>query len=140
MNHLDFIRGLPCLICLDNTSTEAAHVRMADNRAAKPITGVGRKPPDMWTVPLCGRHHRMQHAGGEAKFWDRKMIDPDEELGKLDGRSGKEAEEAGKARREINNAEGISRQRISIVKGRDGVQRGRVELVHHFRQSNFEEA
>ena len=74
--HLRYIRQLPCLVCGDNTSTEAAHVRMADARAAKSITGIGIKPADSWTVPLCGRHHRRQHEVGEAHFWSQWGIDP----------------------------------------------------------------
>ena len=62
-----------------------------------------------------------------------------EELGKLDGKKGDDASEAGKKARETDAEEGFARQRLSIVKGRDGVQRGRVELRFHFRQSRFEE-
>jgi DNA primase catalytic core len=52
----------------------------------------------------------------------------DDELVKLDGRT-----------REQDAAEGFARQRLSIVKGRDGVQRGRVDLRFHFYHSRFEE-
>jgi hypothetical protein len=62
-----------------------------------------------------------------------------EELGKLDGKKGDDASEAGKKARETDAEEGFARQRLSIVKGRDGVQRGRVDLRFHFRQSRFEE-
>ncbi len=74
--HKRFIRSLPCVICGDATTTECAHVRMADARAGKPITGMGTKPADHWTVPLCGRHHRRQHEVGEAHFWSSYGIDP----------------------------------------------------------------
>jgi hypothetical protein len=67
--HLDYIRGLPCCVCGDNTSTEAAHIRMADARAGKRYVGKGEKADDRWTVPLCGPHHRHQHIVGEATFW-----------------------------------------------------------------------
>lgn len=73
--HLDFIRGLPCLICHDNISTEAAHVRMTDSRVGKVNPGHA-KPHDYFTVPLCGRHHREQHSMGERDFWHRQGIDP----------------------------------------------------------------
>lgn len=76
MNHLKFIRGLPCLICQDNTSTEACHVRMADGRIGKPNSGLGKKPPDWFTVPLCSRHHRDQHSMGERLWWTAKGLDP----------------------------------------------------------------
>lgn len=75
--HLDFIRSLPCCVCADNTSTEAAHVRFSDPRAAKVNPGHSAKPSDKWTVPLCGRDHRDQTvAGDERSWWASKGIDP----------------------------------------------------------------
>ena len=76
--HLAFIRTLPCLICRDNTSTEAAHVRMSDARIAKPITGNSIKPDDKYVLPLCGDCHRGpqgQHSMGERRFWQERGID-----------------------------------------------------------------
>lgn len=75
-NHLDYIRQLPCVICGDNTCTEAAHVRYGDARVAKPLTGIGIKPDDCWTVPLCSEHHRDQHKRGEYRWWKGLRIDP----------------------------------------------------------------
>ena len=74
--HLDFVRQLPCCICADNTATEAAHIRYADPRIAKPITGIGIKPDDRFTVPLCGRHNREQHESNERSWWRERRIDP----------------------------------------------------------------
>ena len=74
--HLDFIRQLMCLTCGDNTSVEAAHVRMADSRIGKPITGIGIRPDDRFVVPLCGRCHRHQHSTSERIWWNRREIDP----------------------------------------------------------------
>lgn len=74
--HLDFIRGLPCLVCRNPIETEAAHIRMSEPRAAKRNTGMGEKPHDRWTVPLCGRHHRDQHSMSEREFWITVGIDP----------------------------------------------------------------
>jgi hypothetical protein len=74
--HLDFIRSLPCLVCGDNTSTEAAHIRMADLRAGKQSTGMAQKPHDRFTVPLCGECHRKQHDMNEVPFWHFAGIDP----------------------------------------------------------------
>lgn len=73
--HLAFIRTLPCVICQDNTSVEAAHIRMSDPRVAKPLTGIAIKPDDRFVLPQCGAHHREQHAGNERKFWERHGID-----------------------------------------------------------------
>lgn len=74
--HLDYIRSLPCCICGDNTSTEAAHIRTANIGLGKDDGGWGR-PSDKWTLPLCGRHHREQHDfGNELKWWASKGKDP----------------------------------------------------------------
>ena len=70
--HLKFIRTLPCVRCLENTTVEAAHVRRADARIGKPITGNSIKPDDRFTLPLCGRHHREEQAKGEGGFWTEK--------------------------------------------------------------------
>lgn len=75
-SHLAFIRSLPCLACGDNTSTEAAHVRMSDYTVAKYNPGMGQKPEDCFTVPLCSQCHRNQHFEGEVIFWSLRNIDP----------------------------------------------------------------
>lgn len=76
-DHLAWIRTLPCVVCLDDTATEAAHVRLSDARAAKVNPGVGQKPHDRWTVPLCSDCHREQHdCGDEAKWWALYDRDP----------------------------------------------------------------
>lgn len=76
-DHLAFIRTLPCLACLDDTSAEAAHLRFSDVRAAKVNPGVGQKPHDFWTVPLCSECHREQHGMSETDFWfSVHAIDP----------------------------------------------------------------
>lgn len=75
--HLAFIRTLPCLVCLDNVHTEAAHIRYSDARVAKPNAGVGAKPHDFYCVPLCNSHHALQHnVGDERTFWNGQGIDP----------------------------------------------------------------
>ena len=75
--HLAFIRSLPCIVCRERTETEeAAHVRMRDPEIAKQGPGHSSKSHDFYTVPLCGQHHRDQHAMGEREFWDEAGIDP----------------------------------------------------------------
>lgn len=74
--HLAFIRSLPCVVCKNNIETEAAHIRMMDPTVAKPMTGIGQKPHDKYTLPLCGKCHREQHAVRENQFWERAGIDP----------------------------------------------------------------
>lgn len=67
--HRKFVGRLPCLICFDDTTTEAAHVRYGDPSIGKPQTGLGIKPDDWYVVPLCGDHHRLQHSMSERAFW-----------------------------------------------------------------------
>lgn len=74
--HLEFIRSLPCVVCGDDTTTEAAHIRFACESVGKRSVGKGEKPDDIWTVPLCGEHHRAQHRHGETAFWTTFQRDP----------------------------------------------------------------
>lgn len=71
--HRDWVRGFTCCICGSSTNIEVAHVRMGSG------AGVGQKPDDWRTVPLCagpfsskdgqlGCHDR-QHVIGEPTFW-----------------------------------------------------------------------
>lgn len=73
-NHLDFIRQLPCLPCGNAIETQAAHIRALYYPIAKPITGMGIKSDDCYTVPLCGKCHDKQHRGDEFMFWDNHHI------------------------------------------------------------------
>jgi|SRR5882672_8208337 len=75
-NYLRHIRTLPCCICGDNTSVEAAHLRVGSINDDKRDTGGGERPSDQWAVPLCGTHHRQQHAMNEMLFWRCYGIDP----------------------------------------------------------------
>lgn len=75
--HLQYIRSLPCCICGDDTSTEAAHIRSGSINHGKANTGMAEKPNDSWCVPLCGKHHREQHAfGNELEWWKCHGKDP----------------------------------------------------------------
>lgn len=60
--HLKFVASLPCIKCY-STPCDAAHIRMRTGG------GMGMKPGDNWTVPLCRIHHREQHQIGEPAFW-----------------------------------------------------------------------
>ena len=77
--HLAFIRSLPCIACGNNISTESCHIRYSDLRVAKRQVGVGEKPSDVWTVPMCHDCHLGkggQHSMNERAFWQRVGIDP----------------------------------------------------------------
>lgn len=77
--HLAWIPRLFCVIC-GRDRPVAAHVRYADARYNKPITGAGTKPDDRFTVPLCDHCHThgpdCQHASGERQWWEDRHIDP----------------------------------------------------------------
>ena len=70
--HLAAIRQLPCLICR-RSPVEACHVRMST--PGKPNAGIGARPDDSATVPMCHEHHMEQHGEGERNFYDRIGID-----------------------------------------------------------------
>lgn len=61
--HLKFISTLPCLICNVHGKTQAAHVRSGNG------AGMGIKSGDDCTVPLCIKHHTLQHETSEDLFW-----------------------------------------------------------------------
>jgi hypothetical protein len=63
-SHLRWIRGFECAVRDAECSgrIEAAHVRTGTDG------GLGVKPSDCWTIPLCTLHHRFQHDVGEAHF------------------------------------------------------------------------
>lgn len=69
-SHLDFIRSMPCCVCGHSPRSEAAHVRAGTDG------GLGVKPSDRFTVPLCHDHHRIQHTIGELAFWSQRGVDP----------------------------------------------------------------
>jgi hypothetical protein len=74
--HLEFIRSLQCVRCGDDTATEAAHIRTGALEYGKRPTGMSEKPSDKFTVPLCGKCHRLQHSLDEMEFWKCAQINP----------------------------------------------------------------
>jgi hypothetical protein len=69
--HLAWIRSLQCAIrgCSCRDGSQAAHVRVGTGG------GMGLKPPDRYTVPLCHEHHREQHQVGHRAFDEKHGID-----------------------------------------------------------------
>lgn len=72
--HLAWVRGHACSVggasghgC--GGKIEAAHVRGGTDG------GLGVKPSDTYTIPLCSDHHAEQHRIGEAAFCKRYAID-----------------------------------------------------------------
>lgn len=74
--YLRYLRRQPCCICGDNTSVEAAHLRVGSIGDGKRDAGGGEKSSDKWALPLCGRHHDEQHTMNEREFWARYGLDP----------------------------------------------------------------
>jgi len=70
VEHLAFVRQLPCVACGKAAPSEAAHVRTGTDG------GVGVKPGDRYAVPLCNACHAKQHRIGELTFWSALRIDP----------------------------------------------------------------
>jgi hypothetical protein len=62
--HLQWVRGHMCAIDADGCEgrIEAAHIRIGTDG------GMGVKPSDNYTVPLCHWHHAQQHTLGERSF------------------------------------------------------------------------
>ena len=74
--YLRYIRRQPCCLCNEDTTVEAAHLRVGSINDGKRPTGYGEKSSDKWALPLCGRHHREQHSMGEAAFWASYGVNP----------------------------------------------------------------
>ncbi len=69
--HLAFVRQLPCVACgAMGRPNEAAHVRNGTDG------GIGMKPSDRYSLPLCTACHFLQHTIGELSFWGGYGIDP----------------------------------------------------------------
>lgn len=75
--YLELIRALPCLRC-GRSAVQAAHVRMS--AAGETPVGIGTKPSDQRSVPLCSWCHLdasdSQHRVGESAFYGELGIDP----------------------------------------------------------------
>jgi hypothetical protein len=76
--YLALVRLCPCLKCGMEPS-EAAHVRFASAAFGK-ASGMQKRPPDKFAVPLCAGCHRLakdaQHQGSERAFWEQIDINP----------------------------------------------------------------
>ena len=72
--YLALVRRCPCCACDADPAGEAAHVRLS--APGKLIPGMGIKPDDCWTLPLCHVCHMRQHKTGELEFWRELGIDP----------------------------------------------------------------
>lgn len=77
--YLAQVRACPCLNCGLDPCGEAAHVRFASAAFGK-ASGLGKKPPDKFALPLCAEDHRLgrraQHTRDEQGFWYELGINP----------------------------------------------------------------
>ena len=73
--YLAHVRRQPCMLAGIAGETceghiDAAHLRYGNVKYGRRNPGMGRKPDDRWTLPLCRKHHTEQHAAGnEARWW-----------------------------------------------------------------------
>lgn len=76
--YLALIRRCPCISCDTDPARVAAHIRYP--RPGQPPTGIGVKPSDRDSTPLCPRCHTdapgAQHTRGEREWWAALGIDP----------------------------------------------------------------
>src|SRR5215831_12760884 len=70
LQHLAFVRQLPCVACGKAAPSHAAHVRPGTDG------GVAMKPGDRYAVPLCSACHAKQHRVGELTFWSALRFNP----------------------------------------------------------------
>lgn len=81
-DYLNWIRGLACVNCGKPPRSEAAHVRAGYPESGWRPTGMGEKPDDRRSVPLCANCHRQgpkaQHQTKERAWWAERGIYPPE--------------------------------------------------------------
>lgn len=61
--YLRWVRTFPCIVC-GNGDVHAHHVQVCNPN------GIGTKPSDFRTLPLCPYHHNDLHMTGERRFWE----------------------------------------------------------------------
>ena len=65
--HLASVRKMRCASC-GKSPSQAAHIRIGTDG------GIGIKPSDCYTMPLCSDCHTKQHNQGEASFWSNSAF------------------------------------------------------------------
>jgi len=66
--YLAHVRSFPCCAC-GRSDTECHHIRFSFN------SGVGMKPSDCWSIPLCPACHREYHDHGPVSFKKKYDVD-----------------------------------------------------------------
>lgn len=69
------IREMSCILCYRPPPSQAAHFRSG-------LTGMGRKPDDALTFPMCHSHHDEQTLSkkGELEWWRDQLSARDDLL------------------------------------------------------------
>lgn len=62
--YLEFVRMHPCCVCMAAAPNDPHHVSFVEG------TGMGMKPNDLYTVPLCRKCHDQAH---NSVFWRGKF-------------------------------------------------------------------
>lgn len=77
---LAFVHTKPCCACGTFSDVQAAHLRRPCLERGKRATGLGERPNDFWSVPLCRGCHldspNSLHRTSEEVFFARLKIDP----------------------------------------------------------------
>jgi len=73
--YLKWLHTKLCCVC-GSDKVDAAHIRTGSLAYNKPHTGLGEKPSDKWSLPLCRSCHAKQHGMNELEFWRLNGIDP----------------------------------------------------------------
>ncbi len=77
---LAYVRTKRCCRCGGMPPVQAAHLRGAQPGLDKRPTGMGERPDDRWSIPLCPSCHLdgpdALHKTGEANFFRHLGFDP----------------------------------------------------------------
>lgn len=66
--HCNWLRGFACCACDSDVCIEVSHIRIGTDG------GMGRKPSDYYSLPLCKICHQSLHQKGERTFYDVNNI------------------------------------------------------------------
>lgn len=69
--YLEHVRGLPCVVNVGCRGAVIAHHWRKGTDG-----GIGRKPSDMFVLPLCLKHHTEVHSAGEISFAEKYGFSP----------------------------------------------------------------
>ena len=67
--YTDWIRTLECTVCGSRKGVQAAHMRGLDKLSG----GMGKKPDDLYAIPLCAECHAKEHKEGRSSLFDARQ-------------------------------------------------------------------